>query len=110
MRFLSLVWSNLKRKKLRTCLTLLSIFVAFLLYGLLSTMKETFTAGIKMAGADRLIVRHKVSLIMSLPITYEARMEKIPGVASAVHLTWFNGIYQDKPSSFGTFPTDPSTF
>jgi putative ABC transport system permease protein len=108
MKFVSLIWSNLKRRKLRTSLTVLSIFVAFLLFGLLCTIKEAFTAGISMAGADRLIVRHKVSLIMTLPVTYKARMERIPGVASTVHLTWFNGIYQnEKTPSFGTFPTEP---
>jgi len=66
MKYFALVWSSLKRKKTRTILTLLSIFVAFLLYGLLCAVKEAFTAGVTMAGANRLIVRHKVSLIMSL--------------------------------------------
>jgi putative ABC transport system permease protein len=111
MKFLSLIWSNLKRKKTRTSLTLLSIFVAFVLYGLLCTLHEAFTAGIKVAGADRLIVRHKVSLIMTLPVTYRERMERIPGVALAVHLTWFNGLYRNEPKvSFATFPTDPEAF
>lgn len=111
MKFLSLIWSNLKRKKLRTSLTLLSVFVAFLLYGLLCTIKEAFTAGVSMAGADRLVVRHKVSLIMTLPVTYGARMERIPGVASAISFTWFNGIYQNEPKNFfGSFPTEPEKF
>src|SRR2546422_5355457 len=111
MRFLSLIWANLRRKKLRTSLTLLSILVAFVLYGLLCTIKEAFTAGVTMAGADRLVVRHKVSLIMSLPVTYRARMERIPGVASGVHFTWFNGIYQNEPKKFfPSFPTDPEPF
>src|SRR6185503_3058023 len=111
MKFFSLIWSNLKRKKLRTSLTLLSIFVAFLLFGLLCAVKEAFTAGVKLAGADRLIVRHKVSLIMTLPVTYKARMERIPGVAAATHFTWFNGIYQDKPKDFfGSFPVEPEPF
>jgi putative ABC transport system permease protein len=111
MKFFSLIWSNLKRKKLRTSLTLLSIFVAFVLFGLLCTIKEAFTGGIAYAGADRLVVRHKVSLIMTLPVTYRARMERIPGVASAVHFTWFNGIYQNEPKNFfGSFPTDPEPF
>jgi putative ABC transport system permease protein len=75
------------------------------LYGLLCTVKEAFTAGVTMAGVDRLIVRHKVSLIMNLPESYLARMEQIPGVASAVHFTWFNGIYKNEPKNFfGTFP------
>src|SRR5215510_9615517 len=112
MKFFSLIFSNLKRKKLRTSLTLLSVLVAFLLYGLLCAIKEAFTGGIAMAGADRLIVRHKVSLIMTLPVTYQARLESIPGVASAVHMTWFNGIYQNEPKNFfGSFPvSDPEPF
>jgi putative ABC transport system permease protein len=111
MKYLALVWSNMKRKKLRTSLTLLSICVAFLLFGLLCTIKEAFTAGVTTAGADRLIVRHKVSLIMTLPVTYGPRMEQIPGVASAVHWTWFNGIYQNEPKNFfGTFPVNPEPF
>lgn len=111
MRFLFLIWGNLKRRKLRTSLTVLSIFVAFLLFGLLCTIENAFTAGISMAGADRLIVRHKVSLIMSLPVTYGRRMEQIPGVESSGHWTWFNGIYQNEPKNFfGSFPVEPESF
>src|SRR6266446_3484380 len=111
MKFFSLVWSCLKRKKLRTILTLLSIFVAFVLYGLLCTIKEAFTAGVTMAGADRLIVRHKVSLIMTLPVAYKERMERIPGVGTVTHFTWFNGIYQNEPKNFfGTFPFELESF
>jgi len=111
VKFLHLLWSNLKRKKLRTALTLLSIFVAFLLFGFLCTIKNSFTAGVSMAGADRLVVRHKVSLIMTLPVTYQNRIEQIPGVALASHATWFNGIYQNEPKNFfGSFPVDPERF
>jgi putative ABC transport system permease protein len=111
MKFLYLISCNLKRKKLRTSLTLLSVFVAFLLYGLLCTTKEAFTAGVSMAGADRLVVRHKVSLIMTLPVNYGARMERVAGVASAAHFTWFNGIYQNESKNFfGSFPVNPEPF
>jgi len=105
MKFFHLIWSNLKRKKLRTILTLLSVFIAFVLYGLLCTISEAFTAGVSMAGADRLVVRHKVSFIMNLPASYKERIEKLPGVASTIHFTWFNGIYKDEPKNFfGSFP------
>src|SRR5689334_18786430 len=96
MKFFALVWSSLKRKKTRTILTLLSLFVAFLLYGMLCAVKEALTAGVSMAGADRLIVRHKVSLILNLPVSYQQRMLNIPGVDSVTHFTWFNGIYQNE--------------
>jgi putative ABC transport system permease protein len=111
MKYVGLVWSNLGRKKLRTILTLLSIAVAFILFGLLSAIKEAFLAGVTLAGADRLIVRHKVSLIQPLPVSYEERIAQVPGVDAVVHATWFGGIYQDDPKNFiGTFPTEPEKF
>lgn len=110
MKFLALVFSNLKRKKLRTTLTLLSIFVAFLLFGFLSAIKEAFLAGVSMAGADRLIVRHKVSLIQPLPQSYEAKIEAIPGVDAVAAQTWFGGIYKDPKNFIATFPVDPDKY
>jgi len=111
MRFFFLVWGNLKRKKLRTVLTMLSICVAFILYGLLCTIREAFASGVNMAGADRLVVRHRVSLLMSLPVTYGPRMERIPGVTATAHWSWFNGIYKDDPKNwFGSFAVEPEDF
>lgn len=110
MKYLGLIWSNLKRHKLRTALTLLSIFVAFMLFGFLSAIREAFSVGVKMADADRLIVRHKVSLIQTLPVSYGPRISQIEGVQTVTHMTWFGGIYQDPKNMFGNFPVDPATF
>jgi putative ABC transport system permease protein len=110
MKFIHLVWSNLTRKKLRTSLTLLSIVVAFLLFGVLSAIQQALVGGVELAGADRLIVRQKVSLINLLPISYEARMNRIPGVDFATHQTWFGGIYQDPKNFFMQNPVDPENF
>jgi putative ABC transport system permease protein len=110
MKFLALVFSNLKRKKLRTSLTLLSIFVAFLLFGFLSAIKAAFLAGVDLAGADRLIVRHKVSLIQPLPQSYEAKIEAVPGVDAVAAMTWFGGIYKDPKNFIATFPVDPDKY
>jgi putative ABC transport system permease protein len=110
MSYLYLVWSNLKRKKLRSLLTLLSIVVTFVLFGYLSAIKQALTGGVTMAGADRLIVRHKVSIIQLLPESYKARMERIPGVVLATHQTWFGGIYQDPKNFFMQNPVVPEEF
>lgn len=109
MKFLHLVWRNLMRKKLRTALTILSVLVAFVLYGFLGAVKQALVGGVDLAGADRIVVRHKTSIILNLPQAYEARIERIPGVAKAVAFTWFNGIYQDPKNFFGSYPTDPET-
>lgn len=110
MKFFPLIWSNLKRKKMRTFLTLLSIMVAFVLFGLLSAIKEALTGGISMAGANRLVVQDKVSLILLLPESYKARMEHIPGVDLATHQTWFGGVYQDPKNFFMQNPVVPDDF
>jgi putative ABC transport system permease protein len=110
VKYLYLIWSNFKRKKLRALLTLLSIIVAFLLFGYLAAIRTAFSQGIDVAGADRLIVRHKVSIIQLLPESYRARMEQVPGVEAAVHATWFGGIYQKPSNFFAQMPVEPEPF
>jgi putative ABC transport system permease protein len=107
MKFLHLIWSNLKRKKLRTALTLLSILVAFILFGFLSAIKQALVGGVQMAGANRLIVRQKISIIQPLPVSYKARIERIPGVAKATHMSWFGGRYGDSKHFFPQMPVVP---
>jgi putative ABC transport system permease protein len=110
MKFLPLVWAGLKRKKLRTVLTFLSIFVAFMLFAFLGALKEAFNGGVSMAGLDRLIVRHKVSLIQTLPESYKARIQSVAGVAAVADQTWFGGIYQDPKNFFASMPVEPAAF
>ncbi|MDB6080174.1 MAG: hypothetical protein JWO82_3921 [Akkermansiaceae bacterium] len=110
MKFLSLVLANLKRKKLRTTLTILSIFVAFVLFGFLCAIQHAFLGGVEVAGADRLIVRHKVSIIQPLPISYESRVASIPGVDAVSSTSWFGGIYQKPENAFPSFAVDPEKF
>ncbi|HEX3555212.1 MAG TPA: FtsX-like permease family protein [Thermoanaerobaculia bacterium] len=110
MKFLPLIWSNLKRKKLRTAFTLLSILVAFILFGYLSAIRMAFTAGVEMSGADRLMVTHKVSIIQPLPIAYNDRIAAVPGVREVTHANWFGGIYQDPKNFFPQMAVDAVTY
>lgn len=110
MKFLPLIWSNLMRRKVRTLFTLLSILVAFLLFGYLSAINLAFRMGIDLAGADRLVLRHKVSIIQMLPVSYQARIEQVEGVEAVAHQTWFGGVYQDPKNFFMQSPVDPDEF
>jgi len=110
MKFLPLIWSNLKRKKLRTLLTVLSITVAFILFGLLSAIKMALTGGISMDDSDRLMVQNRVSIIIMLPVSYKERMERIPGVTRVAHQTWFGGYYQEPKNFFMQTPVVPDDF
>jgi len=110
VKYVHLVWSNLMRRKMRTLLTLLSILVAFLLFGYLGAIRQGFSQGIDVAGLDRLIVRHKVSIIQLLPEAYESRIEQVDGVEDAVYQTWFGGIYQKPSNFFAQMPVEPDEY
>lgn len=105
-----LVWSNLGRRKLRTGFTIASIVVAFLLFGLLIAAQRAFTAGVELAGADRLVVQHKVSMIMSMPMSYLERIRSVPGVAAVAGASWMGGSYPEPKNVIGTFPLDPEAY
>ena len=110
MKFLPLLWSSLWRKKIRTIFTLLSIFVAFLLFGLLMTIRGAFSFGVEIAGIDRLVLIHKISLIMPLPVSYLPRLATTDGVTLATHNTWFGGVYQDPSNFFAQIAVEPEPF
>ena len=110
MKFLPLIWKNVWRRKFRTTFTLLSIFIAFMLFGLLMTIRTAFSLGVDVAGLDRLVLIHKVSLIMPLPVSYKLQLQQVPGVEVASHQTWFGGIYQDPSNFFANIAVEPELF
>jgi putative ABC transport system permease protein len=110
MKYVYFIWKNLTRKKARTILTLLSIFVAFILFGLLGALNQAFTAGADVAGADRLITIHKISLINFLPLSYVAQVKQAEGVKDVTHATWFGGYYQEPRNVFAQFPVDAESY
>jgi putative ABC transport system permease protein len=110
MKFLPLVWRNLWRRKVRTIFTLLSIFVAFLLFGFLMTIRAVFSLGVDIAGLDRLMVIHKISIIMPLPVSYQSRLQAVAGVETVTHNTWFGGVYQDPTNFFATIALEPEKY
>ena len=106
--YVPLVLANLRRKPLRTFFTLGSIVVAFLMFGVLGAMTRAFSAGAELAGADRLLVIHKVSLIQLMPESYRTRIRQVDGVKRVSSATWFGGVYQDDRNQLPTFPVDDS--
>lgn len=110
MKYLALIFANLRRKKLRTVLTILSIIVAFVLFGYLAAVKNAFVAGIEVAGQDRLITRNKVSLINLVPLAHRDEIAAVDGVDLVTHQSWFGGIYQDPKNFFAQFVVEPEPF
>jgi putative ABC transport system permease protein len=110
MKYLPLIFRNLTRRKIRTVFTTGSIFIAFLLFGVLMALKAAFSMGVEVAGADRLMMIHKVSFIQPLPLSYRARIQAVEGVTLVTHASWFGGIYQDTSNFFANMAVDPETW
>jgi putative ABC transport system permease protein len=106
MKFRGIIFANLFRKKVRLILTIGSFTIALVLFGFLATVKTAFSQGVEMAGADRLIVVNRISIIQPLPLKYRDRILRIPGVKSITHDNWFGGIYQDEKNFFPQFVID----
>jgi putative ABC transport system permease protein len=110
MKYLHLVWRNLMRRKIRTFITLVAVTIGFLLFGLLMAIRAAFTLGVEVAGADRLVMIHKVSFIQLLPLSYQARILAVEGVKGVTHQTWLGAYYQDPKNFFANIAVDPETF
>jgi putative ABC transport system permease protein len=109
-KYLPLLWANLGRKRLRTSLTLASIIVAFLLFGLMQTLRVALTGSPELAGLDRLITMHKTSFVQSMPLAYLNRVKGVEGVVAASSQDWFGGIYQEDRNQLPTFAVEADTF
>ncbi len=110
MKYFYLVWKSLWRKKVRTILTMLSVLVAFLLFGLLSAFDTAFSGGVDVANASRLVTIDKISLINPVPASYQQKIKAVPGVTQVAMKNWFGGYYQDKKNQFAQFPVNPEVY
>lgn len=110
MKFFPLIWRNLWRRKVRTVFTVLSIFVAFVLFGVLMAIRAAFSLGVELAGQDRLMVIDKISLIQPLPLSYQGRISQVDGVKDVSHANWFGGYYQEVSNQFATMAVDPESW
>lgn len=109
-RMLPLLWANLRRRRVRTLLTIASVAVAFLLFGLLEALRYAIEGGVEMAGADRMLTMHKISFTIPLPGSYLNRVRSVDGVRVAMAMGWFGGVYQDDRNQIVAQVVDPEQF
>jgi putative ABC transport system permease protein len=106
MKFGRLIFANLFRKKVRLMLTLGSFAVALFLFAFLAVIRDAFGRGADVAGADRLIIINRVSIIQPLPLSYREKILRIPGIKAITHNNWFGGVYQEEKNFFPQFVID----
>jgi putative ABC transport system permease protein len=105
-----LVLKNLFRRKLRASLMLVSILIAFFIFGMLAAFERAFNAGEDVAAADRLMVVNKINFTQPLPIAYYNRVASVEGVRQVTHLNWFGGYYQEPKNFLVVLAVEPETY
>jgi putative ABC transport system permease protein len=109
MKIVKLVIKNAFRHKLRTFLTIFGIAIAIVAFALLRTVVTAWYVGVEGSQADRLVTRHAVSFIFTLPYSYLDKVKNVEGVDEVTFLNWFGGIYKDKNNFFARFAVDAET-
>ena len=109
MNDLTLIRKNLFRKPMRTTLLLISLLVAFLVFGVLVSFNHAITNfGSK---PTRMVTLSNIAISETLPIAHYDRIAGTEGVAVATHINWFGGYYQDPAKGFlPVFAVDPETY
>jgi putative ABC transport system permease protein len=108
MKYLPLIIRNLFRNKIRSLFTGSSIAVSlFLVVVLSSFLSAQEDIADRSKQYHRIGVVHVQGLTGSLPIAYVDRIRKMPGVRSAIPMSWFGGTYRDDKVPFAQFGTDP---
>ena len=107
MKYLHLIWAALFRSKTRTLLTLLSVVAAFLLFGMLDSVRVAFNSGGQVSGANRMITMSRLSITQMLPYSLDAQVRAVPGVRKAAYAAWFGGVYRDMNNFFPNFSVRP---
>ena len=106
MKYLPLIWAGLFRKPARTVFTLLSVVVAFLLFGLLQGINASFSAVIEEQHLDRLFADPRVPGGAPMPMSYLPRVAQIPGVTRVCGRAPFFGYYQNPKNGMFSLATD----
>jgi len=107
VKFARIIWANLLRKKVRFLLTIGSFAVALLLFAFLAVVRDAFSRGADVAGADRLVTINRTSIINLIPLSYRDKIQRVPGVTYVTHNNWFGGTYIEEKNFFPQFVIDP---
>jgi putative ABC transport system permease protein len=110
LKYFMLIWAGLWRKKTRTILTMLSIVVAFLLFGLLQGINQGIKAGLGDTGNNRLWTTSRMSAVGSMPASLMEQIQTVKGVRTVAHLSFFGGYFQDAKNAIPAFAINVDNF
>ena len=98
MKYASLIWAGLWRKPLRTVFTMLSLMMAFILFGLLQSVSAGLDHLVASSQEDRLMIFAHFG-IPQFPLAYKNQIERLPGVVAVDYQVYLGG-YVGDPKNF----------
>jgi len=102
---------NMARNRFRVALTALAVAISVIAFLLLRTVIWSLSSGADWAAKDRLVTRHKVTFVLSLPKRYVEDVRGFPHVTAATWANWFGGKDpQHDREFFSTLAVDPATY
>src|SRR5215475_5107464 len=110
MELIKLLLRNALRHKLRSLVTIVGGGGAVMAFALLRTVVTAWYTGVEASAANRLITRHAVSFVFTLPLAYRDRIAQVPGVNKVTFASWFSGVYIDRNQFFARLAVDSETF
>ena len=110
MKYLPLIWAGLWRRPARSIFTLLSVAVAFFLFGILEGLNDGFDKSIADQQLDRLITDTRVAGAPPMPISALQQIEKIPGVTRVAQRATLIGSWREPKDMVAVLATDPRRF
>lgn len=106
----TLIRKNLFRKRLRAVLLMVSILIAFLIFGVLGALQNAFSVGMTSAAQERLVTVNRINFTVALPYAYWGRILQVEGVRDAGPASWFGGYYQEPQNFVQSFAVDPESY
>ncbi|WKD49898.1 ABC transporter permease [Microbulbifer spongiae] len=110
MNDLYLIYKNMTRKPLRLFLTCFAIFIAFLIFGAVTSLKSALNSGVELSADNRLVVFNRINFTKSLPIAYYQKVAAVTGVKDVTHLNWFGGYYQEPAKQIVSMAVEPESY
>ncbi|MEW6051106.1 MAG: FtsX-like permease family protein [Candidatus Zixiibacteriota bacterium] len=110
MKFLKLTFRNAGRHTLRTVLTVFGMAIAVMAFAVIRTAIEAWYSQAEASSPNRLVTMNNVSIVFTLPLAYQSKIEAVPGVNTVAHAQWFGGVYIDAKNFFPKFAIEAEPY
>ena len=109
MSMLKLIWKSSRHSWFRNVLLMLSIAIAYTLFGVLIAFERAYSSAGGIS-TSRIVTANKISFTQPLPIAYFQAVREVEGIAATSYAAWFGGYYQEPRNRLHTIAVEPHSY